>query len=362
LGTAFEIKVTLTDDPNNTSGGPNDYGFAQQIIINDNYFGGFAPTIAGFHSIISIFYLDLRAVPIFTWSEVPKNLVISNNIFDGTDLTNAGVSTTNGISLGTCEGVVIEGNIFRNMSVNGAANNVSSCLNVTKSRNIVISNNVMSIREGTGISIQEECDRMIIDGNLIVQDPGSGAIPDFGINMRAQFSGTLFLLTNSTISNNTIQASLACLRGLNNGGSMSNLIVTGNNFDNECLLDIANKCTITNNILGVKSTRFKALGIGYAGGIVAYNLISNNTINALTNKNGIEISRCRSSIISQNIIHTPLNAMTVGGTNTAGELDYLTIKDNYSVNQASPSAFPLYTAMNAADTATLVVANNQKVT
>jgi hypothetical protein len=219
----------------------------------------------------------------------------------------------------------------------------------------------MSIRAGSGISIQKECDRLVINQNLIVEDPGSSAIPDFGINMKAQ-SGILFLLTNSTISNNTIQASLACLRGLNNGGSMSNIIVIGNNFDNECVLEIANKCTITNNIIADKSTRFKALGVGYAGGIVAYNLITNNTINALTNKDAIEISRCRSSIISQNIIHTPLNAMVFIGTNTAGELDFLTIKDNYSVNQASASAFPLYSAMNASDTATLVVANNQKVT
>ena len=164
------------------------------------------------------------------------------------------------------------------------------------------------------------------------------------------------------VSNNIIQAALASIRCINTSGTVTNCSFNSNICDNEVVLENANKCTIINNTLAVKSSRYRALAVGYAGGVVAYNTISNNTINSLTTKNGMEIYQCRTSVISQNIIHTPKNAILVSGTNVAGELDFLTIKDNYSVNQASVLAFPLYIAMSAGDTATLVVVNNQKVT
>lgn len=361
LGTGIEIKVTLTDDPNNTSGGPNDYGFDQYIVVSNNFFGNYNTSVVAPSTLLNIYYLDLRSTPVFSWTNVPKSIVIDSNIFDGLDSSLMGGNFVQAIGLSSCEGVVVSNNNFRNVGI-GNINDATACVGIYDCKNIQVTGNYITTIGGGGVTVNGVCDTIAIEGNQIVQDPGSGTIPKFGVHFQKIGTRPDVTATNVVVSNNNIQAELASIRCLNNNGTITNAIFDGNLCDNEVVLEIANKCTVVNNTFAVKSTRFKAFAIGYAGGIVAYNLVSNNTINALTNKTGMEVNRCRSSIISQNIFHTPNNAMIVSGTNTAGELDFLTIKDNYSVNQASASAFPLYSNMNAADTATLVVANNQKVT
>ncbi len=361
LGTGIEIKVTLTDDPNNTSGGPNDYGFAQYIIISGNFFGNYNTSVAAQSTLLNIYYLDLRATPIFSWANVPKSIVIDSNIFDGLDSSLMGGNFVQAIELNSCEGVVVSNNNFRNVGI-GNINDITTCVGIYDCKNVQVTGNYITAIGGNGVTINGVCDTIVVEGNQIVADPGSGAIPKFGVHFQKIGTRPSVAATNIIVSNNTIQAELAAIRCLYNNGTITNAIFDGNSCDNEVVLNIANKCTVVNNTFAVKSARFKAFAIGYAGGIVAHNLIANNTLNVLTTKTGMEVQRCRSSIISQNIFHTAGDAMVVAGTSTAGELDFLTIKDNYSVNQASALAFPSYSAMAAGDTATLVVANNQKVT
>ena len=73
------------------------------------------------------------------------------------------------------------------------------------------------------------------------------------------------------------------------------------------------------------------------------------------------ITKLRGSNINGNTIINATYGIQAVGTNTAGELDYLNIKDNFSISQTQPN-FPTYSSMNASDTALLQAANNQKIT
>ena len=361
LGTGIEIKVSLADDQSNTSGGVYDYGFTRHIVIADNYFSNFNTSTAIASTMINIYYMDARSVPSFLWTQVPKSIIIDSNVFNGLSAAAMGGQMIQAIGLSLCEGVVVSNNIFRNVGV-GNTNDASACIGIHDCKNIIVSSNHITSIGGCGISINGTVDTVNINNNQIVEDVGAGTIPNFGIHFQKIGSRPNVVATNVMVSNNIIQAALASIRCINTSGTVTNCRFNSNICDNELVLENANKCTIINNTLAVKSSRYRALGVGYAGGVVAYNTISNNTINSLTTKPGMEIFRCRTSVISQNIIHTPNHAILVNGTNVAGELDFLTIKDNYSVNQASASAFPFYINMSAGDTATLVVVNNQKVT
>jgi hypothetical protein len=362
LGTGIEIKVTLTDNPDNTSGGPNDYGYTQYIVFSDNFVGNAVQSVVAATGVINIFYLDLRASPSFLWSETPQAILISNNVFDGFDTTAGGGQAANVISMTTCESVTIANNIFKNIHVGGSPTDVSSCVWIEGCQNISVTGNIMTSR-GSGITIHGACNNILIDGNSVVVDPANSYTPVYGIYAVKFGSRPVFALTNSTISNNRLEASNASFRGLNTNGSFADVLFIGNSCGNEVVLEDANRCTISSNVLGVSATRFRALGVGYLGGVVAFNIVTGNTVKSpsATPKGGIEITRCRASIISQNIIHTPTAGIQAIGTNTAGELDYLVIKDNFSVSQTLLN-FPTYSSMNAADTATLVADTNQKVT
>jgi hypothetical protein len=362
LGTGIEIKVTLTDNPNNTSGGPNDYGYTQYIVFSDNFVGNAVQSTAAQTAVMNIYYLDLRASPSFLWSETPQAILISNNVFDGFDTTAGGGNAANVISMVTCESMSVTNNVFKNIHVGGSPTDVSSCVWIEGCQNVSLTGNMMTSR-GSGITIHGACSNILIDGNSVVIDPANSFTPVYGI-YAVQFGGRpVFALTNTTISNNRLEGSNASFRGLNTMGSFADIVFSGNHCANEVVLENANRCVISSNVLGVSTTRFKALGVGYAGGIVAFNIITGNTIKSPsgTPKPGIELNRCRASIISQNIIHTPTTGISVVGTNTAGELNYLVVKDNFSVSQTA-GTFPTYTNMAAADTATLVADTNQMVT
>ena len=363
LGTGIEIKVTLTDNPDNTSGGPNDYGYTQYIVFSDNFIGSAVQSVASATAVINIYYLDLRSAPSFLWSETPQAILISGNVFDGFDTTAGGGQVANVILIDRCEAITIADNIFKNIHVGGTPPDVASCVWVEGCKNVSITGNYMTTRSCSGVTLHRDCDSIVIDGNLIVTDPSNSYTPSYGIYAVKYGSRPVFALTNSIVSNNRLDASIASMRGLNTNGSFADLVFTSNICANEVVLENATRCNVSDNVLGVSSTRFKALGLGFTGGIVAFNRVSGNTVKSPSGspKVGIELTRCRASIVSQNTVHTASNGIQCVGTNTAGELNYLVIKDNFSVSQTGLN-FPYYVSMNAADTATLVADTNQKVT
>lgn len=363
LGTGFEIKVTLSDDPNNTSGGPNDYGFAENIIIADNYFGGFKPNNTSQAAILSVYYIDTRASPSFSWANVPKMIRIDGNIFDSTDTTNAGAATVNGVYLWTVEGVAVTNNDFRRFSIGGSASVNSACVWIEGCNNVTVHDNTMSIKDGCGILIQDVCDNLSIQGNRVVDDLAAGTGPAYGVLMTKIGSRPSVAVTNSIISNNRLSGSVSSIRCAYTAGTITDTVVAGNVCDNETVLEAAVRCTVANNNLAVKSTRFRALGLGNSTANVArYNLVTGNIIKTPSGsaKPAMEIYRMRASTITGNIMHNASDGMLITGTGTAGELDNLIIKDNQSVSQTGAS-FPRYVSMHATDTASLSADTNRMV-
>jgi Right handed beta helix region len=359
-GSAIELKVTLTDT-SNTSSDTN--GWEEQIVISNNYFGNTQAYAEQFTSIISIFYLDSRAVPSFSWADVPRNITIAYNIFDGFNATSHGSNYFSAIYLNTVAGVIIQGNTVRNMAL-GTSSDISSCVWVEKCQDVVIDSNRFSMKNGTGVSLHDANTNLTITNNHMLDDLNKSHKLNYGIRMTKVGSRPDPTVTFSKFSGNTISASLATFRQLYYAGSsMNDCIVTNNVFKEQTDFQVINRCIISGNKFYVGATRTQALGIGTASVVCAYNTITNNQVesNTGTPKTGISISRMRGSNVSGNTIKNANYGLIVEGTSKAGELDYMNIKDNFSVLQIQV-AYPYYSAMAAGDTASLQAVNNQKIT
>jgi hypothetical protein len=362
LGTAVEIKVALTDDPNNTSSNTN--GWAEQIIVSDNYFGNTVPMTAGFNSIITVYYIDTRATPSFTWAETPRNLYIADNIFDGFDTTALGTGYANAIVLDTCAGVIVQGNTFRDFNFSASTVDTSSCVWIENCRDVVVDANRMSSKSGSGVSLHRTCQDITVSNNHMLQDLNKGFTLAYGIRITKEGSRSDPIITNSKFIGNTAYCSVSAFRQLYYaGGYMNDCVVSGNVFLEQATFQNINRCVITNNKFYVGATRPYAAEFGTSSAISNHNTITNNQVesNTTTQQPGIALTRVRGSNVNGNTICNATYGILVAGTNTAGELDYLNIKDNFSVSQTQLN-FPHYSAMNAGDTASLQAVNNQKIT
>lgn len=360
-GAAVELKVTLTDT-SNTSSDTN--GWEEQIIINDNYFGNTVPMTAGFNTIITVFYLDSRSVPVFSWADVPRNILIANNIFDGMDTSALGAGYANGITLNTVAGVSVIGNVFRDFNYGASTIDTSSCVWVENSQDIVVTGNRMSSKNGTGVSLHSACTNITVSDNHMLQDLNKSQTLSYGIRVTKEGSRADPTVTYSKFVNNTVYCSIAAFRQLYYAASyMNDCVVSGNVFQEQSSFQYVNRCVISNNKFYVGASRPYACELGTSSAICAHNTLVNNQVesNTTTQKPGITITRMRGSNINGNTIRNATYGILAAGTSVAGELDYLNIKDNFSISQTQPN-FPTYSGMAAGDTATLQAVNNQKIT
>ena len=362
LGTAIEIKVALTDDPSNTSS--NTTGWSEQILIDGNYFGNTIAFAAQFTTCMNIYYIDNRAAPSFTWAETPRNIIISNNIFDGFDATLHGVSYFTAIKLTKVTAVSIVGNIFRDMAFGATGNPASSCVWIEGCRGVSVSDNVMSMNGGTGISLHDTCYEISITNNHLLEDLNKAFTLTCGIRIQKIGSRPDPVVYESKFTGNTVYSSTygifvpyaAAL-------SFTKCVVANNYFKSPVSIANVTSCILSGNSFTTPSATYSALNIGSASSISAHNTIVGNQLFGpnIAGTVGISLVRCRGSNISNNTAKEFAYGLYVTGTNTAGELDYLNIKDNFSVAQIAP-LFPTYVSMNAADTALLQAVNNQIIT
>ena len=362
LGTAIEIKVTLTDDPVNTSSNTN--GWSEQIILSGNYFGNTVPMTAGFNSIVSVFYLDSRASPSFSWADVPRNIIIADNIFDGLDTTALGAGYALGVYLNTVAGVVIQGNTFRDFNFGASTNDISSCVWIENSQDVIVDGNRMSSKNGTGVSLHRDCTNITVSDNNMLQDLNKSQTLSYGIRITKEGTRADPTVTYSKFSGNTVYCSIAAFRQLYYAaGYMNDCVISGNIFQEQSSFQFINRCIVSDNKFYVGATRPYAAEFGTSSAICAHNTIVSNQVesNTTTQKPGINITRMRGSNVNGNTVRNATYGMVVAGTNVAGELDYLNIKDNFSISQTQPN-FPTYVSMAAGDTATLQAVNNQKIT
>lgn len=362
LGTAVEIKVSLTDDPANTSSNTN--GWAEQIIVSDNYFGNTVPMSPGFNSIITVYYSDTRASPSFAWAETPRNLYIADNIFDGFDTPTLGAGYANAIVLDTCAGVIVQGNTFRDFNFSASTIDTSSCVWIENSRDVVVDANRMSAKNGTGVSLHRDCRDITVSNNHMLQDLNKSFTLAYGIRITKEGSRADPTITYSKFVGNTMYCSIAAFRQLYYAaGYMNDCVISGNVFQEQASFQYINRCIVTGNKFYVGASRPFAAEFGTTSAISQHNTIANNQVesNTTTPQPGIALTRVRGSNVNGNTIRNATYGILVAGTNTAGELDYLNIKDNFSVSQTQVN-FPHYSSMNVADTALLQASNNQKIT
>lgn len=359
-GAAIEIKVTLTDDANSSS---DTNGWVEQIIIDGNYFYDTRAFAVQATQIIAVFYLDSRAAPSYSVAETPRNILITNNVFDGFDATLHGASYFSPIYFYDVTSAIVKGNIFRNMAL-GTSSDMSSCVWVEKCRDINIEGNRMSIKNGTGVSLHDACENITVANNHMLDDLNKTHTLSYGIRITKEGSRPAPIITNSNFHGNIVKANISAFRHIYSaGGQLDRCLIQNNIFQQECSMQLIQKCTISGNKFEVTSTRNTGCEIGIGSAISAHNIVVNNTIVSPsgTPKTGFSITRFRGGQVSANIIHTATYGILFAGTSTAGELDYINVKDNFSISQTQAN-FPHYSGMNAADTALLQAANNQKIT
>lgn len=359
-GAAVEIKVSLTDT-SNTSGSGN--GWVEQILIDGNYFGDTRAYAAQPTQIITIYYIDSRASPVFSWADTPRNIVISNNIFDGFDATSHGASYFTPVYLYSSNAVLIEGNIFRKMTLGASSSDMSSCVWIEKCQDVVVSGNRISMKDGTGVSLHDACTNITIANNHMLDDLNTSEVLKYGIRIAKEGSRPGPTITNSKFIGNTMKGSIGTFRHLITGSStMTDCVVSGNFCYEQATFEAPSRCVFTGNHFEATSRPDAAI-FGAISAICAHNVLTSNFVKSpsATPKSGFTIYRMRGSTINDNTFYYCTTGLAFAGTNTAGELDYLNIKDNFSVSQTSAN-FPNYASMNAADTALLQASNNQKIT
>jgi len=360
LGTGIEIKVSLTDDPANTSG--DTLGWTEQIIISGNYFGDAVAYSSIFHSYINVYYIDTRASPAFLWANAPRNIIIGGNVFDGWDGTLHGTGYFSAIILNAVCAATVAGNIFRNMTLQATGSEWSSCIWVEDCKDVIIVNNRGAMRYGCGISLHGANTDHSITGNHLLYDEKGGFKSKYGITAPKVGSRADPTLVGCTIAFNKIDATSRALRfPYYVAGGLTECHITGNDCREYSTIDKINRSRITDNSFAC--TASAALGIGSLNAITAHNTISGNTFKAPSGNTlpGCTVYCMRASGIKNNRAFDATEGLWFIGTNTAGEMSDLSVSDNYSVAQTGAS-FPRYTSMNASDTASLVVANNRKVT
>lgn len=359
LGTVIEIKVSLTDNPANTSS--DESGWTEQIIISNNYIGDITPYAAQNTAVFNIYHIDSRAVPMANnWAKSPRNIIISNNIIDGYDESAVGNATFQGFALIKLWGIIVSGNIVRNIK-NDSADGIASAFWTEDCHDIALIGNKGCVNGGSGMSFHGNCYDIRVHGNDLGRDENAGHINYFGlyfakIGSRAAFSGK-----NFTITGNILHATMAGIQQPYSAGVITDSIASGNIIHQQVLLENAGRFTFANN--WVYGDRFYVMRLGSLTAVSAHNKVMGNTFNSpsATQKNGLELYRNRAGIYTQNTFHTCSYSILLAGSGTAGECDALIIKDNIAVSQVGAN-FPFYSSVNAADQASIMADTNIKTT
>lgn len=359
LGTGIEIKVSITDNPNNSSGGA--LGWSEQIIISNNYFGSYVSYGVAFESYISCYYIDTRSDPVFLWENAPRNLIVANNIFDGFDATNqqSGAIFV-GISLGTTVAATLTGNIFRNMAIGAASSEWSSCIWLSDCRDIIVANNHGAMKNGCGLSFHGTNDSVTVSGNHFLDDLNGGFSNKYGIAAQKVGSEPEPVLRNSIFLGNTINGTAESGRfPYYANGAIERCTFNANNFIGRFFVGQFSKLVVTDNIFA-SSTNYCASFGGVASVTSSFASIRGNQCHATGAIPGMLLTKVRASIVDGNFSHGGTEGMWFFGSNTDGELNYNTVENNYTVGQSGAN-FPRYTDMTANDSATLQAANNRKL-
>ncbi|ALH82901.1 hypothetical protein [Sphingopyxis macrogoltabida] len=359
FGTAFEIKISFSDNPDNTSGDAN--GYAEQIIFADNYVGGVEFSSSVTTSIIAIYHNESRASPpAFTWADAPRNIKISNNIFDGFDGTNQGAALMLGIYCYRVTALDIHGNTFRNMSKGATGDDFSSCVWVQDCKDVTLIGNRGAMKDGCGVSFHGACEDISSHANHWLTDQRTGYSNKYGIVLQKYGSIADPTLTRASFIGDKVFGTVMAFRQTYHAASMLTGVTFANcDFQEESLFSRFTRCKWFGNDFRASAGKSAAATVGSLNAISSFVTFLGNTTHSTTNI-GVIFYRTRIGNIKDGQAFGASAGIYLFGSGVAGELDYLNIRDNFSFAQ-SHADFPRLSSVHATDSGTHQSSNNQKV-
>jgi parallel beta-helix repeat protein len=235
-----------------------------------------------------------------------------------------------------CSNAVIIGNVIRNIYTH-ALNIWDSCgiklgnnagAYISKAIGCVVSDNIISGSEGTGINVVS-AEKCIIKGNVIRKDETTGLIPKYGLRI---YNGTLKI---TQISNNLIECSVTSGSGIHSESSSTPNVIDSLTITDNTLIDCGinipapQNCVIANNIIrnAMNST---GISVGVSTLLSLGNQIVNNNIE-VSDDYAISIINLQGFLIAGNYVKDAgQSAVLVNEPCSNG-----VIKNNISYSQAS---------------------------
>lgn len=182
----IECKVTMSDDPGNTSGAT--LGFFESTVITGNVLRDFTATTTGTRAGIYAEYVDNRAAPAFSLAESSRAIIITNNVLEDFNVFDKSPLLLNYYAIQyTGHNGIIANNVIRHVRTHNiglrtvgiklSAPAGAKCVGLSVTGNVLV-----GIENDTGIEHGnlEQCN---ISGNIIRKDEPNNVSTKYGIRL-----------------------------------------------------------------------------------------------------------------------------------------------------------------------------------
>lgn len=348
----IECKITMSDDPNNTSGPGN---VIDGVVISNNILRDFIPQSAG-NARTGIYaeYVDSRAKPTYSVSESNRALIITGNVLEDFNLNDPGFAASYSAIIFTGHNGLVTNNVIRNMRAWGTMPvgiNLAWSVGAQKSAGVRVSGNIIAgVEDGIGIQTGN-MDRCHISDNIVRQDEVSGRATKHGLNILGSVS-----LNHCTIEGNTFECNTATSFGVRSTSATTTLnrcLIQGNVFkDCGLIITVAQYCSFIGNSMD-NAVNSQSFGVGIRGICVRGNIFSGNHI-TMSADYALCLIDHDGFVITSNTFNNTARAVLLNGSTKNGVID-----NNISIAQTLGAEFPHYSGVTVGDQATITVGANK---
>lgn len=348
----IECKVTMSDDPNNTTSPGNVF---EGVIISNNILRDFKPPATSTRMCIYGEYIDNRAAPAFNVAETSRAIIITDNVIEDVNVTDPGggiIGNYWGISY-TGHNGLITNNVLRNFrSWYGSLPIGIKLSGTTTSKSVglrVAGNLIAGIDANVGIELGS-LERCQIDDNIIRQDDVNGINTKHGVSI---VSGSV--ITDSSISGNTFELPPANSFGIRTVGAstLNKLRLHANTFrDCGVAIGAINRSSFLGNIMD-NALNSQSFGVGVTGVPSRGNIFSSNHI-TMSSDYGLVLTDHDGFVVTGNTFSNTNRAILLVGGTRNGIVD-----NNVSITQLGGPELPHYSGVAAGNQATVTVGTNK---
>lgn len=352
--TGIEVKVTMSDDPANSSSAGN---VIDAVVISNNILRDFNPP-AGNAVRTGIFaeYVDSRAVPAFSVAETNRAVIITGNVLEDflTSDPGGGAVVSYWAIQYTGHNGLIANNIIRNMRSFNGSSPVGIYLaqpSGTKCVGVRVAGNVVAGVEGTYGIRTGNLERCQIEGNVIRDDEVNGTTTKYGI-----YVNTNAVLADVAITNNTFDLGAPGARGIvfqDTSPTLTRAAVSGNILKNCSLLlnGAVNMSTFTGNVVDDASGSLPS-DIGSSGKSSRGNTFIGNTF-TMSADYALSLLDFDGFAVIGNTFRDTNRGLLLNDSTKNGVVD-----NNISINQTGGTEFPHYSGVTDVNKASIRVGAN----